>query len=199
MTAFVFLIRHGSHDLLGKVLTGRTTPIRLNARGVAEAELAAERLRTKGVSLVQSGPLERTRQTAEIIASRCGCAMSTCEAVTEIDFGAWSGKEFEVLELDRSWRDWNRDRGPARAPGGESLYDVQARVADHLQAIGRSAPNSAVAIVSHADVIKTALVTCLGLPLPQIDRFDIAPGSISTIVIGDRRARVVAMNERVAA
>src|SRR5438552_13101754 len=43
MTTFL-LIRHASHDLLGRALAGRQPGVRLNERGQREAELLAQRL-----------------------------------------------------------------------------------------------------------------------------------------------------------
>ena len=50
-------------------------------------------------------------------------------------------------------------------------------------------------LVSHADVIKAALLYCLAMPLDGYRRFEISPASISTLVIGDWGAKVLSMNE----
>jgi broad specificity phosphatase PhoE len=48
--------------------------------------------------------------------------------------------------------------------------------------------------VSHADVIKAALAAVLGLTLDAHDRFDIAPASLSTLVLWEGGGKVVGLN-----
>jgi len=56
-----------------------------------------------------------------------------------------------------------------------------------------------VVLVSHADVIKAALLYHLGLPLDAHARFDVDPASISTLAVGDWGAKVIRLNEVVTA
>jgi broad specificity phosphatase PhoE len=51
-------------------------------------------------------------------------------------------------------------------------------------------------LVSHADVLKAALAHWLGLSLDSLQRFDIAPASLSTVAVGDWGAKVLSLNER---
>jgi probable phosphoglycerate mutase len=53
--------------------------------------------------------------------------------------------------------------------------------------------------VSHADVIKSVVAHYLGLALGAIGRFEISPASISTVAVGAWGAKVLAVNETVAA
>ena len=50
-------------------------------------------------------------------------------------------------------------------------------------------------LVSHADVIKAAVCHVLGLGIDAWPRFDVAPASITTLVIGEWGAKVVTLNE----
>jgi broad specificity phosphatase PhoE len=54
-----------------------------------------------------------------------------------------------------------------------------------------------VALVSHADVIKTVVLHHLGLGIDAWPRFDIAPASITRLVIGEWGARLLGLNETV--
>src|SRR3954447_2377467 len=93
----------------------------LNAAGLRESEAAAHALAAADVGAVFCSPLERTRQTAEIIARRCGVAATTDEGLQEIDFGAWTGMTFAALDTRADWIAFNRDRATAPIPDGESL------------------------------------------------------------------------------
>ena len=100
--------------------------------GRAQAEAVALRLADRGVEAVHTSPLERTRETAEPIALACGAPLTVEAALMEIDFGDWNGRSFDELQDQRLWRDWNEKRDRVRAPGGETMLEVQARLARWL-------------------------------------------------------------------
>jgi broad specificity phosphatase PhoE len=194
VTTTVFLVRHGVHDQLQGRLCGRSPGVLLGDAGLAQAEAVGRRLAAAGVEAVQTSPLERTRQTAERIAQLCGAPLQIEESLIEIDFGDWNGRTFASLELEPLWRAWNSQRDTARPPSGETMQEVQARLAawlDRLVAGGLRA----VAAVSHADVIKAAVGLATGLSMRSHDRFEISPGSITTLVAGDGFLKLQSLNE----
>ena len=50
--------------------------------------------------------------------------------------------------------------------------------------------------VSHCDIIRGLIAHYLGLPLDNLLRFDVDPGSVSRIAIGSWGARIINVNER---
>lgn len=195
MSTRVFLVRHASHDRLGRVLCGRMPGVTLSEAGLAEARETAGRLAQVGAAVVYASPLERTRQTAEAIAERCGAPMVVDEALVEVDFGEWAGADFETLAGDVRWRRWNEDRGRTCPPGGETLHEAQARIAGWLRRVADEHPDATVIGVSHSDIIKAGLAHVLGLPLHFYDRFDVDPASVSTVSAGDWGMKVHSINE----
>lgn len=197
----ILLIRHGSTDLLGKMLYGRMPGIFLNSDGLRQAERLAEVLNTRyTITEVLSSPLERARHTAQPIATRCGLAVDIDEGITEIDFGLWVGKTFEELSRLADWKAYNRNRSISQAPGGESMMHVQARAWRALDRLTRrhaASDNSTAAVVSHGDVIRCILLLLLGMSIDHIGRIEIAPASVSEIVLGPYGPVVHSMNERV--
>jgi probable phosphoglycerate mutase len=191
----LFLVRHAAHDLVDRALCGRMPGVRLGEHGRAQAERLAMRLSRESVVAVQSSPLERARETAEPIATRFGLGVEVADALSEIDVGEWSGRPFDELRDDARWALWNAARSVTRAPGGETMLEVQARAVAHLEALRSRFPDLGVVLVSHADVIKAALAYCLGLSLDSLQRFEIAPASLSIVEIGDWGAKVLSLNE----
>ena len=108
----IHLVRHASHDEVGRVLSGRSA-ISINAAGRAEAARAAERLAARSIHTVWTSPRERARQTAAIIAAPHGLEPTIAEALDEIEFGEWTGRPFAALDADPRWFDWNARRGSA--------------------------------------------------------------------------------------
>lgn len=198
MTATILLVRHAAHTQLGRVLSGRTGDVPLSAAGRAQADRLAQRLGSERIDAVQASPVRRARETAQAIAVVARVSAEPAEPLNEIDFGAWSGRDFAALEEDSAWHDWNSRRGAAMPPGGEPMLAVQQRVLAHLRSVAERASDAVVAMVSHADVIRAAVAGILGLPLDRILGFDIDPASVTRIVAGNWGERVVSLNERYA-
>ena len=162
--------------------------------GLAQADAVARRLAGSGVEAVHTSPLDRTGEPAEPMARACGTSQKVEEALMEIDFGDWNGRSFDELQDQPLWRDWNVNRDRVRAPGGETMLEVQARLARWLEGVARSGARAVVA-VSHADVIKAAVALTLGLSMRFYDRFEISPGSITTLTAGSDGLKLISLNE----
>ncbi|ANL34946.1 MULTISPECIES: histidine phosphatase family protein [Rhizobium] len=196
MTATFFLIRHAAHDNVGTFLAGRTAGISLGDAGRSQVQRLAQRLRREEINAIYTSPRERTRETAVGIASACDLSLpQTDDALDEVNFGNWSGKTFEVLNDDPLWRRWNIARSLTRTPGGETMLDVQTRIFGLMETLTSVGNDRRIALVSHADVIKSAVCHVLGLPIDAWPRFDIAPASVTTVAIGDWGAKVMTLNE----
>jgi broad specificity phosphatase PhoE len=199
VTTTFFLVRHAAHDRVGTVLCGRMPGVRLGETGKAQARRLSERFARENVACIQTSPLERALETAEPIAARIGESPEICEAISEIDFGAWTGMSFEALSRDPRWSAWNSARSVSRAPDGETMLEAQGRIVKAIGELRSRYPGRSVILVSHSDVIKAALLYCLGLPIDAYGRFEIEPASISTLVVGDWGSKVLRLNEVVAA
>jgi probable phosphoglycerate mutase len=195
MSLTVHLIRHAATDALGHKLSGRREAAPLNAEGIAQAKGLAGRLAGEAIDTVYSSPLERALRTAEALAEARRMRVEVVEPLNEIDMGDWTGARFEDLDHAPEWAFWNVARSQHRPPNGESMLEVQARVARWLERVWRTRGGGVVAAVSHADVIKAALAHALGLCLDHHGRIEVSPASISTIVMGSWGLKVQRVNE----
>lgn len=183
MTVF-YLVRHGACEGLGKTLWGRTAGVCLNEEGKAQALQLVKRFSSIKLDAVYSSPLERARETADVIARAARLEVQQSSAFNEIDFGDWSGKSFDALAHDDRWHRFNTHRSITSIPGGETFPAVRARVNAELERLSAQHKNSRVVIVSHADVIKAALGYGTDMPVDVLQRYEILPGSV-TLVITD--------------
>ena len=141
-----------------------------------------------------ASPRRRTRETAAAVGAALGLVPRIALQLDEIDFGDdWCGLSFAALNADPRWRAWNDDRERGVTPAGDTLAAVQRRIVGFVEDLRTAA--EAVALVSHADVIKLAIAHYLGLPLPAIDRLDIAPASISIPELEPWGVKVLGLNE----
>ncbi len=195
MTTTFFLVRHGTHPLLGKVLAGRMSDLHLDANGREQAQRLAERLSRERIDMIQTSPLERTVETATPIAERARIPLATTPALTEVDVGEWTGKPFSDLAHDPRWKQWNTVRSAARPPGGESMLEVQRRAVGELERIRAAIPEGRIVLVSHSDVIRAALLYHLAMSIDDFAKIEVAPAAISTLVVGDWGAKLMSLNE----
>jgi broad specificity phosphatase PhoE len=112
-----------------------------------------------------------------------GLRVEAYSALDEIDFGGWSGRTFHELERDTEWLRWNRARADARPPLGETMGEVQARVIAHLERMHANQQGGSVVLVTHAEVIRCALLYALALPVAEWWRLDIPPASVTRLEV----------------
>lgn len=196
MTTTILLIRHAAHDLLGRVLCGRMPGVRLNDEGKAQAHMLAEALADDGITAIYVSPLERASETASRLAVQCNLALRVEPALQEIDFGDWTGRGFDTLDIDPDWHLWNRLRQFGRPPGGEYALSAQCRIMTFLHQAASRHSGETIALFSHADMIKSAISWALGQPLDVHDRFDVCPASVSRLVMEPWGTKVAGLNQK---
>lgn len=194
MSHIVHLVRHGEHDEVGKVLSGRSE-IALNETGRSQADALIAIFERSPLASIHSSPRRRARETAAPLAQARGLAIVAAPALDEIDFGAFAGRSFAALESDADWRLWNARRGAARCPGGETMADAIARAVGYLKSLPHDA--APAVCVTHCDVIRGVVADQFGLPLDRIFALDCDPGSLTTLAFESDGARLVTLNARV--
>ena len=193
MTTFL-LVRHGAHDWLGRGVAGRLGGVSLNAQGWAQAEALVARLQDRDIHAICSSPQPRTRETVAALAGHRRLKVEVAPAFDEIDFGQWTGRDFASLDGDPEWAAWNQRRSAARPPGGETIGEAQRRAVQGIEALRVRHPDRTVLVTSHGDVIKAILATALGMSLDLLERFEIAPASLSALEAGEGWVQVKLVN-----
>lgn len=189
------MIRHAMTDAAAnRTLSGWTKGVLLNEQGRVEARDLAERLARLPVRAVYSSPLERAVETAEFIGSRLSLKVKKFEALGELNFGDWTGKNFDELENEPKWRNFNTLRSRTRIPNGEMMFDAQARIISELENLRERHRGEIVAVVSHADLIKAAVAYYAGIHLDLFHRLEINTASVSVVNIGEDFVRIVSVN-----
>jgi broad specificity phosphatase PhoE len=194
--ATILLIRHGHTEAIGRRLVGRLPGWHLTAEGRAQAERLVETLRGQPIARIFSSPLERTRETAAPLARARGIDVADEDGLIEVEFGAWSGLTFEELARVPEWERFNTNRATAAVPGGEDAAAVQARIVATLERLAAAHRGETIAAVSHADVIRSAVLHYAGAPLDMVHRIEIGPASISAVALGAGEPRVLFVNHR---
>lgn len=195
MTRFL-LIRHGSTDAVGKRLVGRAQGVALNEQGRMEASALAEHLRHTPLDAIYSSPIQRALETATAVAEPHGLIPILRDALTEVEFGDWTGKSFTELGPLPEFRRFNAHRSGNRPPGGEHVLEVQARMVGEIERIAAERPHATIALVGHADPIRAVLGFYLGVPVDLLGRFEIATGSVSTLLVSPDGTTLLGLNDK---
>lgn len=179
--ATLLLIRHATTAATGKRLGGWTKAVALDKAGVMQAEATAERCADAPVAAVYASPLDRTQQTAKIVARPHGLRVRTRRALGEVDFGDWTDKPLGQLRRRKDWQIVQQTPSRMTFPGGESLRAAQARAVDVTEQLGAEHGDDTIICVSHADIIKAVLAHHLGMPLDTFQRLMVSPASVSVL------------------
>lgn len=193
----LLLIRHAQNEWvrMGR-LAGWTPGVHLNEEGRQQAEALGERLASANLRAVYSSPLERAVETAEaIIHHYPGLQIQIEDGIGEVHFGEWGGQRLRKLARKRLWKVVQRFPSRAQFPQGETIRAVQFRAVEALERIAAKHPGGSVAVISHADVIKTVLAHYAGAHLDMYQRFVVSPASISIIVLGHMGPVLVRVND----
>jgi broad specificity phosphatase PhoE len=151
----------------------------LDEAGIAATEAAAGRL--KRASRVLVSPRQCARQTA----STLGLVAEEEPALGECDYGRWRGRALEEIaaeEPDAIGR-WMQD--PEAAPhGGESIAQLVRRIGAWLD-VGNL--EGRILAITHASIIKAAVIHVLDAPVTSFWRIDVPPLSSVNLTHDGRR------------
>lgn len=179
----LWLIRHGQTEwnLQGRYQGQADKP--LNQTGLEQAHALAERLAGQAFTAIYSSDLMRARQTAGVIAACLRLDLHVDARLREIHQGEWEGKLVSDLARLYSVEMAARRENPieARAPGGESVAEVAARVWAAADDIARNHPDGRVLVVSHGLALATLISHGRHIPLERV--YSIIPDNAASTVI----------------
>lgn len=154
------IIRHGQTDWNARDLLQGSSDIPLNAAGRQQARDAVEVLANGGWDVIVSSPLQRARETAQIIARGLGLELGrSYPELVERDYGQAEGMAPE--EWEKLW--------PNKIGGGiETLESVVLRGLRAIERIAADFPGKNVVVVCHGTIIRYTLSDLAGYKLETI-------------------------------
>jgi broad specificity phosphatase PhoE len=165
MSDTILMTRHGqTADNAGGRILGHLDPP-LTDVGIAQAQRLAAQLRDAHVEAIWCSPLQRARQTADIVAPALGLQATTLAGLVESDRGRWEGRAIADIarEAPEQFAAFVAADPAFAVPGGETLAGQRDRTAAALATVA-AGPLPAV-VVAHAGTIRAALALW-GLAVP---------------------------------
>ena len=156
----LIIVRHAESEHNVGALMVAHGPSRLTAKGKAQVERVAERLRSEHIDVAFSSDSERALHTAQgILQFHPSVPLTVTEELSERHMGDLEGKsraEF-VATAKQSGVKWFEYK-PA---GGESMLDTQARAQKFIERIRDEHRGQTVLISSHGGFIRALLAYLL--------------------------------------
>ena len=135
-----WFLRHGETDWNAQGLSQGGIDIPLNATGLSQARLAAQKLRNRGIATIIASPLSRARVTAEIVGEALSLPVAIDDDLREVAFGVQEGKS--MSDWFAAWL-----AGEMTPEGAETFATLRRRaVAATNRATGQP---PAVLVVAH--------------------------------------------------
>ncbi len=182
----IYFFRHGETILTPDRKFSGIGPINpaLTETGLAQAGALAKEAVKLGAEVLIASPLQRTTQTANLIAEATGLLIVFDEIWFECNFGVWDGLSIEEVrdQFPSEYEAWLCSSG-YQPPQGESYDEVGIRVDEGINKLVAQYPGQKIIVVTHNGVIKEAARFALGASGESIFHIDIAPCSISTIAV----------------
>lgn len=158
MPRLLHLLRHGetARSIRGAYTSADDIP--LTAEGERQAVAAADRLRSAGIDLVVTSPLQRARATADQVARATGAPLEVDERIVEVGYGPLEGLNRPEAEerLGEQYLRWRAQPFGGELPGMELLQDAlrraQAATADALARADRPV------LVAHQGTLRLVLI-----------------------------------------
>ncbi len=159
----LYVFRHGETNMnASRRWQGRGFNLSLNQTGLQQAYELAESLRGHGLEEIYTSPLQRARQTAEIVSGILGLPFYIRSDLIEGSFGLAEGKtkeEIEALYPERlsSWLSGASTDNNVCFPNGETKQKIRKRFLKALHTILKTTPAHKIGISAHSAVIRFGL------------------------------------------
>ncbi len=192
----VLLIRHGDNEWTeSHKLAGRTPGVHLNEFGRQQAEALGKRLAEAKLSAIYASPLERTLETAQVIAQHHNLEVKIRPGIVEVDYGEWTGEPVKKLAKTKTWPVIQFYPSGAGFPNGETMYSMQTRCVQEINMLVANHRGETIAVVGHADLIKAAVAHYLGIHFDLFQRLVISTASVTAISFTPLGPRVLMVND----
>jgi probable phosphoglycerate mutase len=190
----LILVRHGrtalteSHQISG----GSGDDPHLSELGRADAASVATLISQIGITgpfshipkptKILASPMNRTQDTASIIADRLNLKVDTQELLREIDFGLWDGHTNDEVasEWPEEFQAW-RGSWELSPPEGESLREFDERIRLAQKSILETSEGESVVVVAHVMPIRGFLSLSLCADQSGYWKPQVAPCSVTII------------------
>jgi len=158
----IIFLRHGqAKNNTERILAGRTPGVPLTEEGVDQSEKAAKFLEEMNISAIYSSPIERAKNTAEIVGKHNSIDVRIDDRLIELDMGKFTGKPYDEIFSSHGnvFMKFYGGELEIAHNGVETFEEVKKRIRDMVDHVLDNHPDENVVLVTHMDPIKAMLST----------------------------------------
>jgi len=178
----IIFLRHGQAiNNTERILAGRTPGVPLTEKGIDQAEKAANFLEDMNISAIYSSPIERAKDTANIVGKHNSVDVKIDDRLIELDMGKFTGVPYDEIFSSHGnvFMKFYRGELEIAHNGVETFADVKKRVLGMVDHVVENHPDENVVLVTHMDPIKAMLSTVVSLSPENLFELIIANASLN--------------------
>jgi len=194
----IVLTRHGHVEGITPERFRGRAEVPLTAFGRQQVAATAQRIAGGWrAAAVYTSPMGRCVDTGAAIAAACGATHAVLGDLNDLDYGDWQWQAYEDIRArsPQLFNLWRTAPQLMRFPGGESLQQLVARVADALRYVLQRHPDETVVLVSHDSANRALLLQLLDQPISAYWCLEQQPCALSEIDVTGTQVRVLRVNE----
>jgi probable phosphoglycerate mutase len=184
MITRLYLVRHGATPLTMEDRFSGAENVDLSDEGRRQVQRLAVRLANDQITTIYCSPLDRTMETARILARPHHLTPTPKDGLREISHGHWEGLSRKEVEekFPGEYTSWESDPFTYAPEGGESGISVLARALPVIRDIVVNHQGQNVLVVSHKATLRLIISSVLGFDARGYrDRLDQAPACLNIL------------------
>ena len=180
----IIAVRHGETAWNVDTRIQGHLDIALNDTGRWQAAQVARALAQEPLAAVYTSDLQRAHATAQAIAQASGAPLVSEPGLRERCFGQLEGRTFVEIETElpeqaRRWRQRDQHFAPE---GGETLLQLQSRIAATTQRLAAQHLDQLIVLVAHGGVLDMLYRLATGLDLQAPRTWQVTNASINRLL-----------------
>jgi isoleucyl-tRNA synthetase len=163
----LFIIRHGeAENNVQNIISSypEKNSYSLTQKGKEDIEKISEELKSEKMDIILCSPLQRTKETAQIISEKIGAEIIFDEQLRETDFGKYNGAQHKDARIAEELykKDGNEE-------GVESNIQLKKRIEKFITETNKKYQGKNIVIVSHGAPIRMIEGVCSEVELKEIE------------------------------
>jgi broad specificity phosphatase PhoE len=168
----LFLLRHGETKANLELRYQGIGDSSLSEIGIEESRSLAKSLKDVNFSAIYSSTLERSFETASIVADNHALEVIKLPGMIERDYGIFEGLSFKEIKEKHTeiYQSWLKHPDKTVIPKAETLEDLQKRGVEVVEALVKKHKDQTICVVGHGGINRTILFHYMNLSLDNFWR-----------------------------
>lgn len=160
MQTYIYFVRHGKVDNPKDIWYGKLPGYGLSETGREQIQQTTDYLSKQNIQVLYSSPLQRAKESAEIISEKLNLPIHESDDLMEIE-SSLQGLPFTYLRTLH----FDVFAAPGKDIVGETIEEALNRMLNFVKGVSNTNPGEHIVAISHGDPIMLVRAKVLGLPI----------------------------------